>query len=81
MALETLVMAVLVVALFVMLAIASIPILLLVAIAGAPVFLGLLLAAATFTVVFVFANIVIGIGALGLHQYEKVRDRPMAGSR
>ena len=68
-------------ALFVMLAIASIPILLLVAIAGAPVFLGLLLAAATFTVVFVFANIVIGIGALGLRTYEQVRDRPAGGAR
>ena len=64
-----------------MLAIASIPILLLVAIAGAPVFLALLLAGAAFTVVFVFANIVVGIGALGLHQYERIRDRPVAGSR
>lgn len=63
--------------LFVMLAVASIPILLLVAIAGAPVFLGLLLAAATFTVVFVIANILLGIGALGLHQYERLRNRPM----
>ncbi len=64
-----------VVALFVMLFIASIPLLLIVVIAGAPVFLGLLLAVAAFAVVFTVANVVLGIGALGLRQYEKSKSR------
>lgn len=64
-----------VVALFVMLFIASIPLLLIVVIAGAPVFLGLLLAVAAFAVVFTVANVVLGIGVLGLRQYEKSKSR------
>ena len=69
------------VVIFVMLLIASIPLLLIVAIAGAPVILGLLLAGAAFAVVFAVANVVLGIGALGLRQYEKSKSRMPGAAR
>ncbi len=60
-------------------AVAAIPVALIVAVALGPVIVTVLFALATGAIVWVVANIILGIGAFGLNRYEHLRSHRLRG--
>lgn len=60
--------------------IVSLPVLAIVAIAGAPVILALIFAVVAGGIVFVVANFVLGLGALGMRRLERSKASRVSGS-